>query len=151
GPAREVDIEAVTISGNKLYWIGSGSNRGAEFKIAPNRDRVFRTDITEVNGQPELKLIGYATIKDALIEKVPSLGKAAEANVDSKTAAGYNIEGLTHLPDGSVGVAFRASGHDSQTEPAKALIVPVTNMDAVLEAASRQETVRWEFGESIQL
>jgi hypothetical protein len=145
GTVREVDIEAVTMSGNKLYWIGSGSNRGSEFKNAPNRDRVFRTDITVVNGQPELKLIGYAAIKEALIEKVPSLGDAASPGVDSKTTAGYNIEGLTHLPDGSVGVAFRASGTD------KALIVPVTNMDAVLEAASTRTTVQWEFGESIRL
>jgi hypothetical protein len=144
---REVDIEAVTISGNKLYWIGSGSNRGGEFKDAPNRDRVFRTDITVVDGQPELKLIGYAGIKDALIAKVPSLGEAAREGVDSKTKAGYNIEGLTHLPDGSVGVAFRAWGNDS----AKALIVPVTNMDAVLEGASTGKPEQWKFGESIRL
>src|SRR5262249_49596840 len=86
---REVDIEAVTMSGNKLYWIGSGSNRGGEFKDAPNRDRIFRTDITVVNGQPELKFIGYARIEEALIQHVPSLGEAASPGVDPKTTAGY--------------------------------------------------------------
>jgi hypothetical protein len=143
--AREVDIEAVTMIGNKLYWIGSGSNRGSEFKDAPNRDRIFRTDITVVNGQPELNFIGYSRIEDALIAHVPSLGDAASPGVDPKTTAGYNIEGLTNLPDGSVGIAFRAWGADS----ANALIVPVTNLDAVLttgEAARFADPIRLDLG-----
>jgi hypothetical protein len=136
GTPREVDIEAVTMSGNKLYWIGSGSNRGEEFKDAPNRDRIFRTDIRlDANGLPELSFVGYTTIEEALIERVPSLGAAARAEVDPKSTAGYNIEGLTTLPNGSVGIAFRAWG----TESANALIVPVTNLDAVLTGGVRDD------------
>ena len=48
----------MTMIGNQLYWIGSGSNRGADFKDAPNRDRIFRTDISVVNGQPDLTFVG---------------------------------------------------------------------------------------------
>jgi hypothetical protein len=142
GVAREVDIEAVTMSGNKLYWIGSGSNRGDEFKNAPNRDRIFRTDISEVNGQPQLTFVGQSKIEDALIAHMPSLGEAASPGVNPKTTAGYNIEGLVKLPDNSMGIAFRAWGHDTPN----ALIVPVTNLDAVLASQATPQ-----FGESIRL
>src|SRR5262249_21384480 len=101
-----------------------------DFKDAPNRDRIFRTDISEINGRPELTFIGYATIEAELIAHVPSLEAAASPGVDPKTTAGYNIEGLVTLPDKSVGIAFRAS------EGPGALIVPVRNLDAVLTSAA---------------
>jgi hypothetical protein len=154
GKQREVDIEGVARVDNKLYWIGSGSNRGDRFRDAPNRDRIFRTDIeVGTNGQPELNFKGYSRIEAKLIAHVealrqndaslPNLAEAAKRGVNPKIAAGYNIEGLTQLPDGSLGISFRASGG------ANALIVPLTNVDAVVTGTAGERGP--QFGTPIQL
>ena len=138
----------MTISGDKMYWIGSGSNRKTAgrdetvdvYKNAANRDRIFRTDITEVNGQPQLTFVGYTQIEEALTAHLPSLKDAAMGDVNPKTMAGYNIEGLVNLPHRSVGISFRASGGPN------ALIVPVQNLDDMITKGAGAS-----FGDSISL
>ncbi|MEH2024331.1 beta strand repeat-containing protein [Nostoc sp.] len=44
GVLREVDLEASTKVGNRIFWLGSQSNSD-DGKNRPNRDRIFATDI----------------------------------------------------------------------------------------------------------
>ncbi|WP_198174754.1 beta strand repeat-containing protein [Spirosoma arboris] len=143
GVPREVDIEASVSSGNRIYWIGSQSNKeggGAR----PNRDRVFATDVT-LNGANTT--LAYVSRYDHLREDIIAwdvnnghgkganyydLQASADAAVDSKSSIGYNIEGAEFAPDGStVYIGFRAPQVPLPGRP-KALVIPVTNLTSIL-------------------
>src|SRR5262245_42530471 len=58
-PGKEVDIEAATRIGDRLYWMGSMSNRGDQNKDAPNRSRVFATDLSGTGAASTLTFVGH--------------------------------------------------------------------------------------------
>lgn len=73
-----------------------------------------------------------------------ALGFAASSaeGVDSKMPAGFNIEGLSIAPDGSIAsVAFRAHQLPCSART-QALIVPVVEFDALVTRASPGSRVR---------
>ncbi len=142
----EVDIEASTRVGNRLYWLGSHShNNLAESRT--NRTRVFATDLSGSGANALLSFVGYykylktdLTNWDAagLHGKGPNyygLAASAAYEVDPKAAdgSGFNFEGLTMAP-GSTTTAwlgFRAP-LVPVTNRSKALIVPVLNFPTLV-------------------
>ncbi|MCC5639939.1 cadherin-like domain-containing protein [Nostoc sp. CHAB 5844] len=143
GNLREVDIEASTRVGDRIFWLGSQSNN-EEGNNRPNRNRIFATDITGTGATTTLSYAGrYDFLRQDIINwdvnnlhgrgaNYYGLAASAATGVGSQQPNGYNIEGLTIAPDSTTAyVAFRAP----QVPPggrSNALIVPVTNFTSLL-------------------
>ncbi len=139
GVPREVDIEAATRTGDRIYWTGSqGNSRNGEAR--PNTRRIFATDVGGRGTTVNLSYVGrYDHLRDDLVAwdvanghglGADFLGFAAgtQPGVLPIIATGFNIEGLTIAPDGSSGwIGFRAPLIDGL-----ALIVPVETLDALV-------------------
>lgn len=142
---REVDIEASTRIGNRIYWLGSHSN-SSEGGVRPNRYRLFATDLAGTGTSTTLTYVGrYDNLRTDLLAWDSSNGHGLGANYYGLTASaaagvipevedgsGFNIEGLTIAPDGTTGyIAFRAPKVPLPTRN-RALIVPITNFTALV-------------------
>lgn len=141
GSPREVDLEASTRLGNRIFWMGAHSH-GALAAVKTNRSRIFATDLTGTGSSATLSFVGrYEWLKVDLINwdstnghgkgsNYFGLAASAEPGVDAKApdGSGFNIEGLSMAP-GSSSVAY--VGFRAPLVPpgvrAKALIVPVQN------------------------
>ncbi|MBN3907988.1 MAG: hypothetical protein HWQ35_15950 [Nostoc sp. NMS1] len=162
GGLREVDLEASTKVGDRIFWLGSQSNSD-DGKNRPNRDRIFATDITGTGASTTLSYTGrYDFLKEDIINwdvtnghgkgaNYYGLAASAATNVGSKQANGYNIEGLEIAPDNTTAyIAFRAP----QVPPsgrANALIVPVTNFASLISASGGGTKGSAQFGAPIEL
>ncbi|MDB9435478.1 ExeM/NucH family extracellular endonuclease [Dolichospermum lemmermannii CS-548] len=146
GVPREVDIEASTKVGNRIFWMGSQSNNDSGSN-RPNRDRVFATDISGTGANTTLSYVGrYDFLEEDIIAwdqnnlhgkgaNYYGLAASATAGVGSKQSSGYNIEGLEMSPDNTTAyIAFRAPQEPTTTRT-KALIVPVTNFTSLLSTS----------------
>ena len=142
---REVDLEASTRAGSRIYWIGSHSNgsiaNGA--KIRTNRYRLFASDLVGSGTNTTQTFVGYnktlRTFSGGLTGgDLVAWGDLNGYDFSAKTVAGvgpeapggFNIEGLAMAPNGTTAyIAFRAPliGPNLQ-----ALIAPLTNIDAVV-------------------
>jgi predicted extracellular nuclease len=143
GVPREVDIEASTRVGDRIFWLGSESNSDSG-SSRPNRDRIFATDISGTGAATTLSYVGrYDFLKEDIIAwdvnnihgkgaNYYGLATSAASGVGSKQSDGYNIEGLEMSPDNTTAyVAFRAP-QEPTANRTKALIVPVTNFTSLL-------------------
>lgn len=150
GNPREVDIEASTRVGNRIFWIGAHSHANiAEERT--NRARIFSTDISGSGAASTLSYVGrYDFLKVDLInwDKNNGHGKGASyygltnstaegVNPKAPDGSGFNIEGLTMAPfDANVAyIGFRAPlvPTNSRTH---ALIVPVLNFASLGASAA---------------
>ncbi|MCR6702476.1 MAG: lamin tail domain-containing protein [Dokdonella sp.] len=147
GVPREIDIEAVERSGDRLYWTGSHGN-GKEGQLRPNRQRVFATDLSGAGEAATLAYVGrYDHLRTDLIAwdeadghglGAGALGFAAgtAAGITPDQADGFNIEGLAIAPDGSSAyLAFRAPLLPADARRL-ALIVPVHDFDALVSGGA---------------
>ena len=149
GIPREVDLEASTRIGNRIYWLGSHSNSATAGSARPNRNRLFATDLSGVGASATLSFVGYyAGLRSDLLAWDGGNGHGLGADYFGFTASaasgvipetadgsGFNIEGLTVAPDGTTGwIAFRAPISPASART-KALIVPVTNFTALVGAS----------------
>lgn len=149
GMPREVDIEASTRVGDRVYWAGSHGNQATgSFAARPNRRRVFATDL---GGSGPATVPAYAGRYDFLAQDLiawdqanghglgaNALGFAAGAapGVSPEVPGGFNIEGLTMAPDGQTAyLAFRAP-LPALPQRTRALIVPVRDFDALVTGAA---------------
>ncbi len=145
GAPREVDLEASTRIGNRIYWIGSHSNSSGGAN-RPNRSRLYATDISGAGTSATLTFIGYyAGLKTDLIAWDQANGHGLGANAlglaassaasvipEATDGSGFNIEGLTIAPDGTTAyLAFRAPLQTPATRN-RALIIPVTNFASLV-------------------
>ena len=141
GIPREVDIEAVTRLGNRIYWMGAHSHANTNaFETRTNRSRIFVTDLTGSGTNINLTYVGrYDFLKLDLVNwdvnnghgkgaNYYGLAASTEAGVNPKSYEGFNIEGVTFAPGNSnvAYVAFRAPLVPA-TNRHFALIVPVLN------------------------
>ncbi|MBK1988118.1 ExeM/NucH family extracellular endonuclease [Sphaerospermopsis aphanizomenoides BCCUSP55] len=161
GVPREVDIEASTRVGNRIFWMGSESNSDSG-SSRPNRDRIFATDISGTGANTTLSYAGrYDFLKEDIIAwdvnnlhgkgtNYYGLAASAASGVGSKQGDGYNIEGLEMAPDHTTAyVAFRAP-QEPTTNRTKALIVPVTNFTSLLSSTGGTQGFA-TFGAPIEL
>ncbi len=163
GRPKEMDIEGVARVGNRLLWVGSGSN--AEWGEAhPNRNRVMATDLTVSGTNSQLSYVGrYEFLKqDILNWDANNLhGKGANyyglvasaapgVNPKEEDCSGYNIEAVTMAPGSShiAYIGFRAPCVPL-TNRAKALILVITNFPALAASGAAQGATR--FGPPIEL
>ncbi|MEG3844136.1 CARDB domain-containing protein, partial [Microcoleus sp. herbarium14] len=153
GIPREVDIEASTRVGNRIYWLGSQSNASGG-NLRPNRYRLFATDISGTGATTNLTFAGkYDNLRTDLIAWGNTNGfnftaSAAAGKIpEATTLDGFNIEGLTVAPNGTTAyVAFRAPQVPT-TDRTKALIAPITNFTDLVTGAASSATI----GAPIQL
>jgi hypothetical protein len=145
GVPREVDIEASTRIGSRIYWLGSHSNSSSGAS-RPNRNRLFATDVSGAGAATTLTFVGrYDNLKTDLINWDTTNGHGLGANFfglafsaavgvipESPDGSGFNIEGLTIAPDGTTGyISFRAPISPASART-NALIVPVTNLQSLV-------------------
>lgn len=145
GQVREVDIEATTRVGNRIFWMGSHSHANIG-ETRTNRTRIWATDLGGSGAASTLTYVGrYDNLKVDLIawDKHNQHGKgsnyfgleASDAEgVEPKApdGSGLSIEGLAMMPGNTNGayVAFRAP-IVPVTNRNYALIVPVLNYAAL--------------------
>lgn len=161
GELREVDLEASSRVGDRIFWLGSQSNSD-DGKNRPNRDRLFATDVSGTGASTTLTYVGrYDFLKEDIINwdvnnghgkgaNYYGLAASAATNVGSKQADGYNIEGLEIAPDNTTAyIAFRAP----QVPPSgrsNALIVQVTNFTSLISDSGGTQGSA-QFGTPIEL
>ncbi len=149
GAPREVDIEASTRIGNRLFWLGSHGNQATgSNNPRPNRRRVFATELT---GSGDTAALSYSGRYDHLLTDLiawddanghglgaAALGLAAASapNVSPEIASGLNMEALTIAPDGTTALlAFRAPRLPTPTRT-QALVIPVLQFDTLVTGAA---------------
>lgn len=163
GDPREVDIEASTRLGKRLFWIGSHSHANIG-ESRTNRSRLFATDLVGSGPEATLHYLGrYDYLKQDLVawdhENRHGLGAdyfglAASVAEDvlpkALDGSGWSIEGLAMMPGSTNGayVAFRAPLVPPDSR-AYALIVPVLNFAQL--ALSNGSPGSAVFGDPIQL
>ena len=161
---REVDIEASTRVGNRIFWMGAHSHANiAENRT--NRSRIFSTDISGSAAASTLTYIGrYDYLKLDLVNWDINNGHGKGANYYGLAAStaqgvnpkapdgsGFNIEGLAMAPfDANVAyVGFRAPLMPTNSRT-HALIVPVLNF-ATIAASPAAPAGSAVFGAPIEL
>ncbi len=141
GVDSEIDMEAATRVGDTVYWTGSMGN-SKKGKPKPDRSTLFTTTVTGSGANTELKLGGsYHGLRDDLVKWDQDHGDRfgfADGTADGqvpKQIDGFNVEGLEFAPGSSstAYVGFRAPLVPPK-KGAKALLVPVTNMDKLAKA-----------------
>ncbi len=168
GRPREVDIEASTRVGNRIYWMSahshSGTNETHAVETRTNRSRVFATDLAGTGASSTLSYVGrYDFLKLDLVNWDQNnihgrgadyfgLAASTAAGVDPKAldGSGFNIEGLCMAPGSATTayVAFRAPVVSS-TNRAYALIVPVLNFTTLAVGTGPPGSA--QFGAPIEL
>jgi hypothetical protein len=134
----EVDIEASTRLGNRIFWLGSHSNSSSG-NLRPDRARLFATDLTGTGTSTTLSYVGrYDNLRADLInwdsnnlhgKGANFYGLAASAaqgvQPEDPTGAGFSIEGFTVAPNGvDALIGFRAP-IVPPTNRSNALVVPI--------------------------
>lgn len=148
GVQREIDIEAATKVGNRIYWLASHGNSRTG-NLTPNRYRVFSTDVGGSGAGSTLTFVGrYDHLRTDLINwdvnNVHGLGAnhfglqtsaASGVAPEDPSGGGFNIEGLVMAPGSSTTayLSFRAPISPASART-KALIVPVTNFAALVDS-----------------
>lgn len=141
GQVREVDIEASTRVGNRIYWMGSHSHANIG-ETRTNRPRIWATDLSGTGAASTLNYVGrYDYLKVGLINRDSHNAHGKGTNYYGLEASdadgvlpkapdgsGFAIEGLAMMPGSTNAayVAFRAPIVPA-TNRNDALIVPVLN------------------------
>lgn len=166
GVVREVDIEASVRIGNRIYWLGSHGNCGGcdpPGELRPNRQRLFATDIVKTGTNYSLKYIGrYHNLRRDLIawdntnghrlgRAALQLAASAAEGVPPETAArdGFNIEGLTMSPTGTVAYIGFRSPLTPGSGRTNALLIPLLNLPQLVAGNPSAGPAR--FGSPIEL
>ncbi|HTD67575.1 MAG TPA: hypothetical protein VK846_13700, partial [Candidatus Limnocylindria bacterium] len=107
GTPREIDLEASTRVGDRLYWIGSHSH-AQDAEVRTNRGRIFATDLAGSGTNVSLSFVGRydylkldlmnwdATNGHGLGNNYYELTASGAEGIDPKAidGSGFNIEGL---------------------------------------------------------
>lgn len=148
----EIDFEGAARNGDRIYWAGSMGN-DKKGQVQPSRQTVLVTSVTGSGASTELTYLRAITnLRTDLIAWDNANGRPLRLEAASSGAPkadyGFNVEGLELAP-GSTSTAylgFRAP-LDSGAPGGKALIVPVTNFDRLMEGTDTHGT----FGEAFHL
>jgi hypothetical protein len=163
GLPKEVDIEASTRVGNRLFWLGSHSH-AFDATERTNRARLFATDLSGSGTNAQLKYVGhYNYLKVDLLEwdAHNDHGKGANyyglvdsgaigVNPKEPDGSGFNLEGLAMAPGSTTNayLGFRAPLVPPDAR-ALALVVPVRNFARLATKGGGQGSAL--FGPPIEL
>ena len=142
----ELDLEASTRIGNRLYFTGSHSNKkdGSE---ANNREHLFAVDVSGTGAATTFTYVAeYGGLEQALAVWDTSNAHSKGANyfglaassaggVVPEASNGFSIEGLAATGSGQLLLGFRAPQANA-AQRTKALLIPLTNPAAVLTGAN---------------
>lgn len=144
---KELDAEASTKLGNRVYILGSHSNKKDGGNVPAERGHLFAVDISGEGSATTFAYVGkFSSLEAQLVawdsSNAHGLGAdyygfaaSAGAGVGPERIDGFSIEGLTTSPaDSALWLGFRAP-QVSTTARSKALIVPVTNYAALVAGA----------------
>jgi hypothetical protein len=161
GRPREVDIEAATRVGNRIFWLGAHSHANVA-EARTNRSRLFGTDVSGSGAASTLTYVGrYDYLKLDLVNWDMTNGHGKGSNyyglvasttegVDPKTPEGFNLEGLAMAPGSSttayIGVRAPIVPATNRTH---ALLVPVVNFTTL--AVGNRPPGSAQFGTPIEL
>lgn len=124
---KEADLEGAARVGSRIYWISSHARNG-EGKRRDDRLRFFATDITGQTVRP----VGrpYRHLLDDLLAAptLAGLGLADAAGLAAEAPGGFNIEGLSVAPDGSLLIGLR-----NPVPQGQALLLPLLNPGDLIE------------------
>jgi Protein of unknown function (DUF3616) len=136
--AEESDTEGAAQIGDRIYWISSHGLKGkadkvtqkVNYKAAPYRLRFFATQLTPQDETMPLRLVGRVRtdLREVLAQHPPSdlpsqaLGKGPEEE------GGFNIEGLSAGPRGSLFIGLR-----NPLDHGQALVLPLLNPQQVID------------------
>ncbi|MDB5255623.1 MAG: endonuclease [Chitinophagaceae bacterium] len=132
----EVDLEAAAVSKmnpGKIYWLGSMSNTKAPFNSAPNRDRIFATEVSGTGTSTTFSFAGYYALRSKILTWGDANGydftTSAAAGKDSKATDGFAAEGMVFGPDNTtLYIGLRAPLVPTATRT-QAVIVPVIDFE----------------------
>ncbi|MFD7920842.1 hypothetical protein ACFV3R_16650 [Streptomyces sp. NPDC059740] len=140
GAEKEMDLEAGARVGDTVYWTGSmGNNKDGEYK--PDRSTLLATTLTGSGAGTRLTVAGwFRDLRADLVQWDEDEGDRygfADGTADGripKEVDGFNVEGLEFLPGSTTTayVGFRAPLVPPR-DGGKALLVPVTNMSALVD------------------
>jgi Protein of unknown function (DUF3616) len=139
----EVDIEASTTAGQRIYWLSShGTSKNGKERL--NRRRFFATEFEVAHGNVSMRFIGkpYTRLVDDLIS-APKLAKydfGRYARLAPKSQGGLNMEGLATTPSGEFLIGFRSPLYEG-----RAIVVPLRNPEQLILGKSAR------FGPPIEL
>lgn len=135
----EIDFEASARRGDTIYWLGSHSN-AKDGSLESSRYRIFRTTVSGSGATTALSADGlYAGLRTDLVNwdtaNGNTLGFAAGAKkgVGPNELGGFDIEGAEFSPDEKSLYLGMRSPVSPAAVGGKAVIVPVTNIDAVID------------------
>jgi hypothetical protein len=147
-----VDIESAARVGNVIYWLGSLSNSDSG-DARPAANTLFATQVNGSGASTTLTYLGsYTNLRADLINWDENsgnpLGLAASSSGTGKSTSGINLEGLEFAKGSSTTayLAFRAP-LEPTTNRTKALLVPLTNIPSLINAAAGSAT----FGSPIEM
>jgi hypothetical protein len=137
----ESDLEAATRLGDLAYFLASHA-RTAKGKRDPNRILFFATRMPKPGEKVDVIGSPCHTLLDDLLDepKLARYGLRAAAELAPKKPGGFNLEGMTAQPDGSLLIGFR-----SPVPEGRALLVKLMNPREVLDGA------RASFSEPLEL
>jgi len=147
----EIDFEAAARKGDKVYWFGSHSNK-KDGSIESSRQAVFRTTVSGSGATAKLTADGSYlnnASHDGLridmarwdAENGDPLNLTEAIKKGSPTAlGGFDIEGAEFSPNGSSLYLGMRSPVSPAAVGGKAVIVPVTNIDAVIDGTDAHAT-----------
>jgi hypothetical protein len=141
----EIDFESSARKGDSIFWLGSHGN-AKDGEVQPNRWSVYETKLTGAGASAKLTPTGtrYGNLRPDLVawDQVHGnrLGLAAATVGSPDELHGFNIEGAEFSPDNSqLYLGFRSPVTPAQVG-GKAIIVPVTNIQALTQGTATQAT-----------
>lgn len=146
--ATEIDIEAAAMAGNRIYWTGSMSNSSSG-NLEPARSTLFATDVSGTGADTTLAYVGsYTGLSADLVawdqaggsglgDNALGFAASTASGVAGHAADAFNVEGMEFAP-GSTSTAYLAfrGPLESPADRTDALIVPLTNIDALVTAGN---------------
>lgn len=127
----ESDLEAATRLGDLAYFLASHA-RTSKGKRDPNRILFFATKMPQPGQKVDVVGSPCHTLLDDMLSE-PRLARfdlQAAAELAPKKPGGFNLEGMTAQPDGSLLIGFR-----SPVPEGRALLIKLLNPREVLDGA----------------
>jgi len=140
GQFHECDLEGATRVGHRVYWIGS-HGRDKDGEICPEREVLFATDIDDSADNIKITLVGQGPYR-TLIADILAASTLAEIHSAISAARGQKAPDQKRAPKNPGALDIEALCSDGKAlligfrnpiPGGKALLVPLTNPDAVLE------------------
>ena len=119
----EIDIEAATVSGERIWWVGS-HGLDKDGNDAPNRRMLFATNVPS-HDLGDMKVVtGPLDLTDVLLNSV-QVAKVLTVSARQRPPkkGGVSIEGLAASADGGLLVGFRSPLSGADGVSGKALVV----------------------------